>query len=61
MTCVITAGKRERQMEESLERVEVREETVGDMDPVGFQECDERKTTGPERDERSREETRADP
>lgn len=52
---MITAGKREQQMEESLERVEVGGEAVGDMDPVGFHECDERKTTGPERNERSRE------
>lgn len=38
---MIISGKRGRQMEESLERVEAGGEAVGDMDPVGFQECDE--------------------
>lgn len=31
MTCVITAGKRERQMEESFEGFEVEGEAGGDM------------------------------
>lgn len=48
-------------MEESFEGFEVEGEAGGDMYPVGFQECDERKTIGPERDERSREEVRTDP